>query len=137
MVRLVRAPAALSVPGDVLCGAAAAGRPADARTLGTAASSVCLYWAGMALNDYVDAPLDAQERPERPIPAREIKRRTAFAAAAGLTAAGLALAAVSRGRRGLARAGALATAVWAYDLVLKDTPAGPAAMAAARGLDVL
>jgi 4-hydroxybenzoate polyprenyltransferase len=27
--------------------------------------------------------------------------------------------------------------VWAYDVKLKDTPAGPAAMAAARGLDVL
>ncbi|MEB3965488.1 prenyltransferase, partial [Streptomyces kunmingensis] len=32
---------------------------------------------------------------------------------------------------------ALAATVWAYDLGLKRTPAGPAAMGAARGLDVL
>jgi 4-hydroxybenzoate polyprenyltransferase len=48
---LVRAPAALSVPGDVIAGAAAAGRPLGVRTLGVIGSSVCLYWAGMALND--------------------------------------------------------------------------------------
>ncbi|MGV2917532.1 SCO3242 family prenyltransferase, partial [Streptomyces alfalfae] len=34
-------------------------------------------------------------------------------------------------------AGALAGTVWAYDLGLKHPPAGPAAMAAARGLDLL
>ncbi|HEX2314683.1 MAG TPA: 4-hydroxybenzoate polyprenyltransferase, partial [Thermomonospora sp.] len=40
-------------------------------------------------------------------------------------------------RRRLAVAVPLAATVWAYDLRLKDTWAGPAAMAAARGLDVL
>ncbi|GAA2557368.1 UbiA family prenyltransferase [Streptomyces levis] len=137
LVRLVRAPAALSVPGDVLCGAAAAGRGAGGRTLGMAASAVCLYWAGMALNDYADACLDALERPERPIPAGEVRRGTALTVATGLTAGALALAAVAGRRRGLAAAIPLAATVWAYDLFLKDTPAGPATMAAARGLDVL
>ncbi|NDZ83859.1 UbiA family prenyltransferase, partial [Streptomyces sp. SID10853] len=93
LVRLVRAPAALSVPGDVLSGAAAAGRPMDIRTLGAAASSVCLYWAGMSLNDYADAAVDGVERPGRPVPSGAVERRTALAVAAGLTAAGLALAA--------------------------------------------
>ena len=37
----------------------------------------------------------------------------------------------------LAVAVPLAAAVWGYDLVWKDTAAGPAAMAAARSLDVL
>jgi hypothetical protein len=32
------------------------------------ASSVALYWAGMALNDYADATVDAVERPQRPCP---------------------------------------------------------------------
>ncbi|MFF7363752.1 hypothetical protein [Streptomyces sp. NPDC008125] len=41
------------------------------------------------------------------------------------------------GRPALAVAIPLAAAVWAYDLGLKRTPAGPAAMAAARGLDLL
>ncbi|MGO4427197.1 prenyltransferase, partial [Streptomyces sp. MCAF7] len=41
------------------------------------------------------------------------------------------------GRPALAVAVPLAATVWSYDLVLKRTPAGPGAMAAARGLDLL
>ncbi|MGW2713257.1 SCO3242 family prenyltransferase [Streptomyces sp. NPDC001356] len=121
----------------MIAGAAAAGRHTDRRTLGMAASSVCLYWAGMALNDYADAPLDALERPERPIPRGELRRETALAVATGLTAAGLLLAGGFGRRPGLATAVPLAACVWAYDLLLKDTPAGPAVMSASRGLDVL
>ncbi|WP_198539355.1 SCO3242 family prenyltransferase [Streptomyces graminilatus] len=134
---LVRAPAALSVPGDILAGATAAGRPLGPRTVGAMASSVCLYWAGMALNDYADAAVDSVERPARPVPSGRVPRRTALAVATGLTGAGLGLAAVSGGRRGLAVALPLTALVWAYDLKLKSTPAGPAAMAGARALDVL
>ncbi|MFE7763359.1 SCO3242 family prenyltransferase [Streptomyces sp. NPDC057438] len=137
LAQLVRAPAALSVPGDVLAGAAAAGRPLGARTFGVMGSSVCLYWAGMALNDYADATIDAVERPERPVPSGRVPRRTALAVAGALTAGGLALAAASGGRHNLLGALPLAGAVWAYDLKLKSTPAGPAAMACARALDVL
>lgn len=137
LVQLVRAPAALSVPGDVIAGAAAAGRPLNARVLGTIGSSVCLYWAGMALNDYADATVDAVERPGRPVPSGRVPRRTALAVAGGLTAAGLGLAAVANGRRGLLGALPLTGLIWAYDLGLKSTPAGAAAMAGARTLDVL
>ncbi|MGW0709500.1 SCO3242 family prenyltransferase [Streptomyces sp. NPDC002643] len=137
LVQLVRAPAALSVPGDVLAGAAAAGRPLSARTLGVMGSSVCIYWAGMALNDYADAAVDAVERPERPVPSGRVPRRTALAVAGALTAGGLGLAAVSGGRRSLLGALPLVGAVWAYDLKLKSTPAGPAAMGSARALDVI
>ncbi|NUP20820.1 MAG: UbiA family prenyltransferase [Streptomyces sp.] len=137
LAQLVRAPAALSVPGDVIAGAAAAGRPLGARTFGVIGSSVCLYWAGMALNDYADAAVDAVERPERPVPSGRVPRRTALAVAGGLTAAGLGLAAVAGGRRSVSVALPLAGLVWAYDLKLKSTPAGAAAMAGARTLDVL
>lgn len=137
LLELVRAPAALSVPGDVLLGTAAAGLPTGPRTALRAASSVCLYWGGMALNDYADRELDAVERPERPIPSGRVTPGTALAVATGLTAAGLALAAAAGGAAALRVAVPLAGTVWLYDLVLKDTPAGPAAMAAARGLDVL
>lgn len=137
LAQLVRAPAALSVPGDVIAGAAAAGRPLGARTLGVIGSSVCLYWAGMALNDYADAAVDAVERPERPVPSGRVPRRTALAVAGGLTAAGLGLAAVAGGRRSVSVALPLAGLVWAYDLKLKSTPAGAAAMAGARVLDVV
>jgi 4-hydroxybenzoate polyprenyltransferase len=133
---LVRAPAALSVPGDVVAGGAAAGT-LGARTAGLAGASVCLYWAGMAANDWADRDLDAVERPERPIPSGRISANAALGIAAGLTAAGLALAGRAGGPRALAAAVPLAAAVWAYDLRLKNTAAGPAGMAACRALDVL
>lgn len=134
---LVRLPAVLSVPGDSLLGAAYAGRPAGGRAVALAASSGCLYLAGMALNDWADRVIDARERPQRPIPAGRVTPGFALGLAGGLTAAGLGLAAAAGGTRSLAVAGPLAGAVWAYDLVAKDTAAGPAAMAACRSLDVL
>lgn len=136
LVDLVRAPAALSVPGDVVAGAGAAD-VLTGRTAGLACSSVCLYWAGMAANDWADRELDAVERPERPIPSGRISAGAALGVAAGLTAAGLAAAAVAGGRRALAVAIPLAAAVWVYDLKLKNTAAGPWGMAACRALDVL
>lgn len=137
VVELIRAPAALSVPGDSLAGAAAAGWPFGRRSVALPVSAVCLYWAGMALNDYADRELDRVERPERPIPSGRASPRFALGLAAGLTAAGVGLAGMVGGREALRVAVPLAATVWAYDLVLKSTPAGPFAMAAARTLDVL
>ncbi|AVT40747.1 SCO3242 family prenyltransferase [Plantactinospora sp. BB1] len=136
LTELVRAPAALSVPGDVLAGAAAADA-LDRRVPGLAGASVLLYWAGMAANDLADRELDARERPERPIPSGRVSPGFALGVSAGLTAAGIGLAGLAGGRRALAVAVPLAGAVWAYDLWAKNTPAGPAVMAACRGLDVL
>jgi 4-hydroxybenzoate polyprenyltransferase len=136
LVELVRAPAALSVPGDVVAGAAAA-RVLSRRTPALAGSSVCLYWAGMAANDWADRSVDAVERPERPIPSGRVSPPVALGLAVGLTAAGVAAAGLTGGRRALAVAAPLAGAIWTYDLGGKDTPAGPALMAACRGLDVL
>ncbi|WP_435864524.1 SCO3242 family prenyltransferase [Streptomyces phaeochromogenes] len=135
-VELLRLPALFTVPGDALAGAAAAGARPNPRTLAAIASSLCLYEAGMALNDWADRAEDAVDRPHRPLPSGRISPTAALAAAGGLTAAGLALASTA-GRRPLAVAGALAATVWSYDLVLKHTPAGPVAMAAARSLDLL
>lgn len=137
LAELVRLPAALTVPGDSLSGAVAAGHPLGRRGALMPAASICLYWAGMALNDYADRDLDAVERPERPIPSGRVRPGQALGLAAGLTVAGLGLATVSAGPRVLPLAAILGGVVWAYDLALKDTPAGPVAMAAARGLDVL
>ncbi|MFG2007891.1 SCO3242 family prenyltransferase [Micromonospora sp. NPDC048868] len=136
LAELVRAPAALSVPGDVVAGAAAAGT-LGRRTPALAAASVLLYWAGMAANDWADRRLDAVERPERPIPSGRVAPGAALGLAAGLTAAGVALATAAGGRRAATVAVPLAAAVWGYDLAAKSTAAGPAVMAACRGLDVL
>ncbi|MES4892392.1 UbiA family prenyltransferase [Streptomyces sp. NPDC096012] len=133
---LLRVPALFTVPGDALAGAAATGVRPGARTALAVGSSLCLYEAGMALNDWADRAEDAAERPHRPIPSGRIAPAQALTAAAGLTAAGLGLA-VAAGRPAALCATALAGAVWAYDLRLKHTPAGPATMAAARALDVL
>ena len=135
---LVRLPSVLSVPGDVLLGAATSGsreRPAKIAVL-TSASS-CLYLAGMALNDYADRKTDAAERPRRPIPSGRVSPRFALRLAAGLTLAGLGLAYAAGGRRSLGVALPLAATVWAYDLAAKKTSWGPVAMAGCRSLDVL
>ncbi|WP_219812784.1 SCO3242 family prenyltransferase [Rathayibacter rathayi] len=136
-LELVRAKAALTVIGDTVAGGAWAGRGVGARILALPLSSALLYSAGMALNDSADAELDAQERPERPIPSGRIRRSAALGTAATLTVAGIAVAAVVDGRRSLALALPLAAGIWSYDLLAKPTPLGPLVMAACRGLDVL
>ncbi|GGT04253.1 hypothetical protein GCM10010271_02620 [Streptomyces kurssanovii] len=133
---LLRVSALFTVPGDALAGAASAGARPNRGTALAVGASLCLYEAGMALNDWSDRDEDAIDRPHRPIPSGRISPRAALGAAGALTAAGLGLAARA-GRPALAVATALSATVWAYDLHLKHTKAGPAAMAAARGLDLL
>ncbi|MYW78473.1 prenyltransferase [Streptomyces sp. SID8369] len=133
---LLRVSALFSVPGDALAGAAAVGRRPGRGTVLAVGASLCLYEAGMALNDWADRDEDAVDRPHRPIPSGRVSPVAALGAAGALTAAGLALAARA-GRPALTVATGLAATVWAYDLRLKHTKAGPAAMAAARSLDLL
>ncbi|PXY27305.1 SCO3242 family prenyltransferase [Prauserella muralis] len=136
-VQLVRAPAALTVLGDTVAGAAAAGEPLRGRRWALPLASASLYWAGMALNDWSDRELDAVERPERPIPSGRVSAGAALATGGVLTAAGLGLAGFGGGQRAARTAALLAGAVWAYDTTLKGTAAGPLGMAACRALDVL
>ncbi|MFD5877079.1 SCO3242 family prenyltransferase [Streptomyces sp. NPDC060322] len=133
---LLRVSALFTVPGDVLAGTAAVGRTPDRRTLLAISASLCLYEAGMALNDWADRDEDAADRPHRPIPSGRIAPGAALAAGAGLTVTGLVLARRA-GPATATVATALACTVWAYDLGLKRTSAGPPAMAAARSLDLL
>ena len=138
VVQLVRLPAVLSVPGDVLLGTAASGQlRALPRTAGLTAASSCLYLAGMALNDYADREVDARERPARPIPSGRVTPRFALGLAGGLTLASVALAVGADGPRALKVAAPLVATVWSYDLKFKGGLAGPAAMSACRALDVL
>ncbi|MEV4971106.1 SCO3242 family prenyltransferase [Streptomyces scopuliridis] len=133
---LLRVSALFTVPGDALAGAAALGARPNRHTALAVGASLCLYEAGMALNDWADREEDAIDRPHRPIPSGRISPPAALAAAGVLTAAGLALAARA-GRPALAVGTALAATVWSYDLRLKHTAAGPAAMGAARALDLM
>ncbi|MER7012766.1 SCO3242 family prenyltransferase [Saccharopolyspora sp. NPDC000359] len=133
----MRAPAVLTVLGDTVAGAAAAGAPLRGRRWALTASSAALYWAGMAINDWADREVDASERPERPIPSGQVGAGAALATGAALCAAGLGLAWLGGGRRAAGVAALLVGSIWGYDTVLKATPAGPLGMAACRVLDVL
>jgi hypothetical protein len=134
LMRLVRLPAVLTVPGDVLLGAAWGGEDERPLTVARAAlGSSLLYLGGMALNDWADRERDARERPRRPIPAGEVSPAAALWSAVALTGGAIAVVGGAGGRRAVA----LAATVWLYDLKAKDTPAGPWVMALARALDVL
>ncbi|KRF09188.1 4-hydroxybenzoate polyprenyltransferase [Arthrobacter sp. Soil782] len=137
-LELVRAPAVLTVLGDTLAGGSAAGHALGGRRMALPLASACLYAGGMALNDYADRTVDARERPERPIPSGRISARSALAAAAGLTVAGLGLSAVGGGRPALAVGVPLAASIWTYDLIAKNHAVpGALTMGACRALDVL
>ncbi len=137
VLELVRAPAALTVIGDTMAGGYAGGGRLHGRRWLLPLASVFLYSGGMALNDYADRELDAVERPERPIPSGRIAPRRALGIAAACMTVGLGLAATGGGRRAVAVALPLVAAIVSYNTVFKDTPVGPASMAACRGLDVM
>ena len=107
--------------------------------------SCLLYSAGMILNDAFDAPIDAEERPERPIPSGQVSRTRAFAVGFAMMAAGFLLALlIGRLVSGIAYtmrpAGitlGLVLSVLAYDSFLKKTPLGPLGMGACRFFNVL
>lgn len=135
LAELVRAPAALTVPGDAWAGTAHAG--GGGRAWAMPAASVLLYWSGMALNDWADRELDARERPERPIPSGRVPAQQALVVALGLGAAGLATSVLVGGPRALRVSAPLAGLVGLYDVVAKESALGPVVMAGTRGLDVL
>ncbi|WP_435176830.1 UbiA family prenyltransferase [Halorussus sp. AFM4] len=138
---LVRVPNLFTAPPDVLLGAAlAAGTGAGVPlggVAGLAVASVLLYAGGTALNDAFDAPSDATERPERPIPSGRVSRRTGFGLGALFLTCGVAAAGLAAGVGGGVAAAAVATGVLLYDGALKGGPVGFATMGAVRGLNVL
>ena len=116
--------------------------PGSGRHLGLLVVTSCLlYTAGMVLNDVFDAPLDARERPLRPIPSGRIApaaaRRLGFVLLGAGTAAGWAAAGLLAAPRTALITTGLAALVLLYDAFLKHTPVGPLAMGGCRALNVL
>lgn len=74
-----------------------------------------------ALNDIVDAPLDAGRKPGKPLPAGLVSPRVASVIATASAVGGLALTAVA-GPAALAVAGAILIIGYSYDLRFKGTP---------------
>jgi len=144
---LVRLANLFTAPPDVILGAALAsaaevGLGADAAvslraTAGLAVGSMLLYAGGTTLNDYFDAPKDAEERPERPIPSGRVSRSSALRFGLGLLGVGVVVSGATAGFWGALVAGSLAGTILLYDGVLKGGSAGFLAMGSARGLNVL
>lgn len=147
-LQLVRLPNAFTAVADVLMGYLVTHDPAPFPTLrlpgefwALLAASVCLYSAGMVLNDVYDIEVDRRERPGRPLPSGSISLDSARGLGFGLLTIGVALAFLASYLSGAWRAGwvaiALAVAIVLYDSVLKRTPLAPLVMGACRTLNVL
>lgn len=134
-LELVRLPAVFTAPADVLAGLALAALAGVAINPLTAllliAASAAIYCAGMAANDLFDAPVDARERPARPIPSGRVSRGGAWTLVLALQLLGLALA-WSVGPAALVAVGFTVLATYLYNAGFKDGPAGPAVMGLCR-----
>jgi 4-hydroxybenzoate polyprenyltransferase len=91
------------------------------------------YVGGMFLNDAFDAPWDARERPERPIPAGAAGAREVFLWGFGMLAAGVLLLALFGAEAAMAGM-ALAGVVTFYDWYHKANPLSPVVMGLCRAL---
>ncbi len=99
-------------------------------------ASAGLYLSGMVFNDYFDRLIDAQERPNRPIPSGAISPSASFRLAAVLMLLGL-VASLFVGVPTVAVAIALCVLIIGYDGGLKNTPLGPLVMGCCRVGNVL
>ena len=143
LLQLVRFPNVFTAIADVMAGylIVRGGLHEPMKFFSLLGASVCLYLAGMALNDVYDAEIDARERPRRPIPSGrvslEFARRFGFGLMLlGLFFAAVACFAVNGIRPGIVAAG-LALCIWLYDGVLKRTPLAPLLMGLCRALNLL
>lgn len=127
-LELLRLPNLPTVPGDPLAGAMLAATATAAtvslrQAAGAAAASLCLYMAGLVLNDLHDLPEDRARRPERPLARGAIAVARARLAFGVLAVLGLAAAAWAGGLlRGGAAGAAVLGLVCLYDLAAKARP---------------
>jgi len=141
---LVRAPALFTAVSNIVAAhlIVTQGRPHWGPLLGLSLASLCLYAAGMVLNDCFDLDEDRRDRPERPLPAGQIALSQAWLVGWGLLAGGVLLAFAVGWRAGLV-ALPLAGLILLYDGFAKRYWPGILVMGACRygnwllGLSVL
>lgn len=137
LARLIRLPNVFTAPPDVLVGWVLWSNSwLDADILWVLVASVCLYAAGMILNDWFDAQEDRRDRPYRPLPAGEVSVSLAFILGAGLLTAGVLIAWLTWPPAGMVALG-LAGLILLYNGLLKKTPIASVAMGGCRTLNVL
>ena len=134
LLRLGRVSNLPTVATNVLTGTALAGGIVWDWHSGLVLLAMTLFYlGGMYLNDYCDRAIDAQERPQRPIPAGDVSAGVVGGAGLGMLGLGIALLAAT----GLAAAilgAALALAILGYDAFHKGNPAAPIVMGSCRAL---
>lgn len=142
-LKLLRLPNVFTAVADVMMGYLITHRsllPAEYFSL-LVATSVLLYLSGMVLNDVFDADVDASDRPNRPIPSRQVALSAARTLGWGLLAGGVLTGWMASLVTGYVRTGILvsllAASVVLYDGVLKRTNVAPLAMGTCRMLNVL
>ena len=139
-MRLTRVPNLVTVPGDPLAGLLIAtggvwpgGFPAAAVLL----APVCLYAAGLVMNDLCDQDEDRVERPARPLPSGDVSPVAARVAVVLLMLSGVGLCAAA-GNRALITGVILAGVITFYNRSAKRVSVlGPFVMGLCRGLSLL
>ncbi len=138
--KLFRLPNLFTVPGDQLAGYCLAGGLVGGRPLGLACAvgaGLCLYAAGLAINDLADIHEDASDRPWRPLASGLLDRVKVEWAAATLLLVALILGALD-GMIMLSLVGMLVAAVLAYNAWFKRIPVlGDLLMGLCRALSLL
>ena len=119
---------------NVLAGTVLAGGTWQSWRMGLVLLAMSLFYVGgMYLNDYFDRTIDAHERAERPIPARDVAASTVAAIGFGLLAGGVVVMA-PMGIGAAASGGLLGAVIVGYDVFHKGNPLGPVVMGACRAL---
>jgi 4-hydroxybenzoate polyprenyltransferase len=139
-IRLGRVSNLPTVWSNALAGLALGGGMIPAGPLALLILALSLaYVGGMYLNDAFDAKIDAEQRPERPIPSGAVTLRTVFVAgfamlAASVAALGVVGAWTGTGAWPAAAGMLLAAAIVFYDWRHKQNPFGPVVMGVCRVL---
>ena len=138
-LQLFRVPNLFTVPGDPLAGfLIATGGFLDHRVVPPILASLCIYAAGLAMNDVFDLKEDLAERPKRPIPSGAISRSAAVSAILLLCVAGIGALHAGLGPRSAVMGMVLLLAVWLYNSTTKRIPViGAVTMGTCRGLSVI
>ncbi len=139
VLELIRLPGMFTAHADILAAFLITGAGFD--QLGTLAlllvSTSCLFSAGMALNDYFDMAVDAEERPQRPIPSGRISRTSAGTIGFVLLGVGICTAFFA-GIRPFLICLALTCCIMLYNGLFKNLPVvGPLTMASCRYFNFL
>jgi 4-hydroxybenzoate polyprenyltransferase len=104
--------------------------------LGLMLVTALLTAGGAILNDLMDYKSDREAHPDRPLPAKRIKRLHALLVVIGFFVIGLLLSSVI-GQNAITVAGLLVGSILFYDVLLKDIPIAPVAIGLCRACTLL